>query len=277
MRRRILSLLAISLTLMGCQNAGNGSGDFPFVDDPDKAYLTRNGDNYGKGGLSHSYQSMCRTFSATRIQEALDDGKQVVLFFEMDGCKSCESAHNDLTHFYLSSLVEVESVHFEDGNHEEIRDELRALRDAHPSISEALGDTIYFPSMFLIKNEKKTLPLSFLSQRESLQNLYDFFKGLMNFTLVYNFQTYDAFARFYKENDCLVYMDEEGAVAPTPFYQNVYPLASHSQKITAHIETKYVSPDDKAKFDSLLPEKTYKVEKGELAPVSSDQIPAYYA
>ncbi len=276
MRRRALTLLLTLLSLTGCQQ-GSGTGDFPFTDDADKSYVTRNGDNYGKSGLSHNYESVCRPFSRERLEEGLSNSRPVFFFVYKDYCHSCEDAHNDLINFFLNSKIEVDGIHFTEDNTEELLAELKIFREAHPGIAKTITSSLVTPSIFLIKNEEKALNLQFLYQRDSLQNLYNFFKELMNFTLVYTFHTYDAFTRFYKDNDCLIYMDEEEDEAPTAFYENVYPLAQHSAKITAHIETEYVSDSDKAKFETLLPEHVYEVKKGELAPLPLDKVPSYYA
>ena len=276
MKFRLPTLLLSLLCLVGCQSP-NGTGEFPFADDPSCAYITRNGDNYGKSGLSHSYESLCRPFSRQRLEDGLSNGRPTFFFIFKDYCHSCEDAHNDLVHFFLDSLIEVEGAHFTSENEGVLLEEIRAFRQAHPTIAKTIGSTLLTPSIFLIKNEEKVLDLQFLDQRESLQNLYDFFKGVMNFTCVYTFHTYDAFTHFYKENDCLVYMDEDGEIVPSSFYEDVYPLAIHSSKITAHIETAEVQKEDKAKFEALLPENICESKKGELSALPFKAISSYYA
>ena len=239
--------------------------------------MTRNGDNYGKSGLSHSYESLCRPFSRERLEDGLINGRPTFFFVYKDFCHSCESAHNDLVNFFLSSLIEVEGIHFTNDNEKELLAELALFREAHPGIAETITRILLTPSIFLIKNEEKALNLQFMDHRDSLQNLYDFFKGLMNFTMVYTFHSFDAFSRFYQDNDCLVYMDEVQEDAPTPFYETVYPLAIHSPKITAHIEINEASKEDQDRFLNLLPEKTYITKKGELSPIPLGSIANYYA
>ena len=276
MRHRILTLFLSLTSLVGCQHS-NGTATFPYTDDKDNAYMTRNGDNYGKSGLSHSYESLCRPFSRERLEDELSNGRATFFFVYKDFCHSCESAHNDLVNFFLSSLIEVEGIHFTSENEKELLAELALFRKAHPLIAETITSTLLTPSIFLIKNEEKTLNLQFMDQRDSLQNLYDFFKGMMNFTMVYTFHSFDSFSRFYHDNDCLVYVDEVGEEAPTPFYEAVYPLAIHSPKITAHIEINEASKEDTDRFLNLLPEKAYVTKKGELSPIPLGSIANYYA
>lgn len=276
MRHRVLTLLLSLACLTGCQRS-NGTADFPYTDEQDNAYMTRNGDNYGKSGLSHSYESLCRPFSRQRLEDGLSNDRPTLFFVYKDFCHSCEDAHNDLTNFFLSSLIEVEGIHFTNDNEKELLSELALFRNAHPGIAQTITSTLLTPSIFLIKNEGKALNLQFMDQRDSLQNLYNFFKGLMNFTMVYNFHSFDAFTRFYQENDCLIYMDEDGQSTPTSFYEDVYPLAKRSPKITAHIETAEVSSEDKSRFQNLLPEKIYESKKGGLSPLPASSIPSYYA
>ncbi len=276
MRRRFFALLLALLCLTGCQSP-SATGDFPHTDDASNAYVTRNGDNYGKSGLSHSYESLCRPYSRQRLEDGLANDRPTFLFLYKDYCHSCEAAHNDLVQFFLSSLIEVDGIHFTDDNTQELLAEVKSFQADHPVIGEAIGSPVVTPSIFLIKNEEKALNLQFLDHRESLQNLYDFFKGLMNFTLVYTFHAFDAFSRFYKENDCLVYMDEGKESAPTSFYKDVYPLAKRSAKITAHIETNELAEAEKERFLQLLPSKTCEAKKGELSPIPLDSVSAYYA
>ena len=76
----------------------------------------------------------------------------------------------------------------------------------------------------------------------------------MNLPLIYNFRTYDAYASFIADNDCLTYVDEcDEAEERGYFYESVFPLAKHSQKVTAHIERNAFSEADKAKLDAILP------------------------
>jgi hypothetical protein len=51
MRRRILTLFLSLTSLVGCQHS-NGTANFPYTDDKDNAYMTRNGDSYGKADLA---------------------------------------------------------------------------------------------------------------------------------------------------------------------------------------------------------------------------------
>ncbi len=281
MKRKVLPLLLALASLAACQGQSS-SEQFSFTDDTTNVYMTRNGDNYGKSGLSHAYPSMCRPFSKDRLEKTLASGRSMFLFLYADFCSHCEDAHNDLTRFFLTSGVEVEGVHFADGSTSETYKELMSFVNAHEGISSVFGSTVRTPTIYLVKDERKTLKLEFMSQRETLQNLYDYFSGIINFTCVYNFNTYDAFASFYKEHDCLIYRDSSEEETPSFFYSNIYQTAIHSPKITVHIETEYVSEEDNAKFDALLSGNAYEAKKGELTPIPSstltaDWISAYYA
>ncbi|MBQ7250086.1 MAG: hypothetical protein IJS37_01910 [Bacilli bacterium] len=276
MNKRLGTTLLILLGLCGC-NAQTNTNAFPRTDDPDLAYVTRNGDNYGKSGINHNYESMCRPFSKDRLEEALANGRPLFLFLFSDSCSHCREAHNDLTNFFLSSSIEVEGVSFTSVTTPQVAAELTSFIVEYPALEQTITTSFVTPSIFLIKNEQKALNLQFLEQRESLQNLFDFFKGFMNFTYVYTFHSYDSFASFYKDNDCLVYVDDESDEPKTPFYDILYPEAIHSDKFTAHIEWEYVSEEDRAKFSALLPGKVYEAKKGELSPIPSSTITPEWA
>lgn len=269
------------LGLCACHASG-GNADFPRTDDPDLSYLQRNGDNFRKSGINHNYDSMCRPFSKKYMEENLKEGKSSLLFLYSDSCAHCREAHGDLTNFFLSSSVEVVGVNFPSGDYHEIYTELTSFVSDYPGLAKTISTPYLTPSIYLIKDEEKALNLQFLNERESLQNLFDFFKGFINFTYVYSFRSYDAFASFYKANDCLVFVDEESEEAPGFFYENLYQEAIHSGKMTAHIEWDYVSESDRTKFASLLPDRVYEAKKGELSPIpfsslTADWIKSYYA
>ena len=281
MKHRAFALLLALCSLTGCQQSCAYDA-FPNVDDPTLSYLTRNGDNYGKQGHNYPYETVCRPFLKERLEEGLDNGRATMLFLYGDTCSHCEQAHNDLVDFFVGSGIEVEGVRFNSETQTQYVRDLNAFGAEHPILGRTLSSPYYTPTLYIIKNEEKILSLQFQSHRESLQTLFDFFKGIINFTWVFNFHSYDSFVSFYKQNDCLIYCDDEAEVAPTSFYRDFYPVAIHSAKKTAHIEWEYVSEEDKPRFMSLLSENVSLAKKGELTPVpsseiTSDWIKDYYA
>ncbi len=281
MKRRAFALLIALCSLTGCQQT-YAYDVFPNPDDPTLAYLTRNGDNFGKQGHNYPYQSVCRPFLKERLEEGLANERATMLFLYGDTCSHCEQAHNDLVDFFVGSGVEVEGVRFNAETQAQYVADLNAFGAAHPTLGRTLSSPYYTPTLFIIKNEEKILSLQFQNHRDSLQTLFDFFKEIINFTWVFNFHTYDSFVSFYQQNDCLVYCDEPAEEAPTTFFQDFYPVAIHSNKKTAHIEWEYVSEEDRNRFNELLPSTVSLAKKGELSPVPSSDITSswinnYYA
>ena len=143
---------------------------------------------------------------------------------------------------------------------------LHGLGERYPAYASAFNSTIYTPSTYLLDNANKIRVVGVENQRESLQNLEEFLKNLMNFTYVYTFRTFDSYLSFAKENECLVYQSK---AEDTYFYDTIYPLAKHSKLHTAELQVEYFSEADKKRCEEYFGEADLGLVKN---CVLSDQL-----
>ena len=259
-RRFLCSLLLLSLSSCGLGNSARyNDAEFPVTDDTDLVYLKRNGDNFDKNNISYSYADLTREATHDSLSKRIDGGESVFLFLHSDGCPSCQASHDDLARFFLTSGILVEGLHFTDETREAKLNVLYSITAAYPNLAKVLHSPYVTPSIYIIRNGESAVPVSFLDQRESLQNLEEFLKNLMNFTYVYTFRTFDSYLSFAKENECLVYRHGAGDAF---FYDTIYPLAKHSKLHTAELQVEYFSEADKKRCEEYFGEADLGLVKG---------------
>lgn len=242
-----LGLSFLSISLFACGGAPKAHIDeslFPFQDDGESVYLTRNGDNYTKNGLSYPYEKITHEGSFDAIDRHIKQGEASLLFLHAEGCASCSAAHDDLTHFFLTSGVYVEGFYFTSETRQAVLAELNRIPDVYPALSNVFTKTYYTPTMFILRDAEHAYPVSFQEQRESLQNLDDFLKSLMNLTYIYEFTNYAEFSSFIAEKDCLAALDDGDG----HFSSSIYPRAIHKPLHTARIRLEETSGSDKESF-----------------------------
>lgn len=263
MKRTLWLAFLPSLVACSASNNPNAREAFPFENDPDRPYLTRNGDNYGIEGVGRAYQDVMRELSKDDFIQNIENGESFLIYLHQDNCRNCQAAHDDILNFLLDSEVMMYSVHFTPDNIPEKCNMLNDLGAEFPSLSNVLDGEYHTPDMILFKNAEKAYPVSFYSERNPLQNLYNFFKNLFNFTYVYHFSAWDQFESFVQENDCLAYVN--GLDEPSFFYENIYPKAKVSEKITAVLDSELMTENELAKFNEKYgKEKTlFTIEKGQ--------------
>ena len=263
MKRLIWLTLLPALVACGTSNVPDARDAFPFEDDPDRPYLTRNGDNFGVEGVGRAYQDVMRELTKESFVQNIERGESFLIYLHQDNCRNCQAAHDDILNFVLDSDVLMYSVHFTPDNIPEKCSMLNGLDDEFPSLSNVLDGEYHTPDMILFKNAEKAYPVSFYSERNPLQNLYNFFKNLFNFTYVYHFSAWDKFESFVQENGCLAYVNEKEE--PSFFYENIYPKAKVSEKITAVLDTELMTESDLTKLNEKYgEEKTlFTIEKGQ--------------
>lgn len=264
-----LGLSLLSISLFACGGAPKAHIDedlFPFQDDGESVYLTRNGDNYTKNGLSYPYEKITHEGSFSAIDRHIKQGEASLLFLHAEGCPSCSAAHDDLTHFFLTSGVYVEGFYFTSETRQSVLVELNHIPEVYPSLSNVFTKTYYTPTMFIIRDAEHAYPVSFQDQRESLQNLDDFLKSLMNLTYIYEFTKYAEFSSFIAEKDCLTYLDEGGDY----FSSSIYPRAIHKSLHTARIHLEEASEADRESFISFFG------QDKNLAKISQGKVTASY-
>ncbi|MDY6393090.1 MAG: hypothetical protein SPL80_09700 [Bacilli bacterium] len=280
--RRIF--FGLSFVLFACAHTPQNEFDperFPFSDDPDLVYVLRNGDNFTKRGLSYSYAETTVEATLDGISSQLNHGESSLLFLHSDSCGSCKAAHDGLTHFFVSSGIKVNGVHFSDTNIAEKRATLDAILNAYPSLAPVVryeDGTYRTPTMFLIRDESHASPISFLSNIGSTDELDSFFRGLMNMPLLFEFTSYEAYSSFAKSRECLAYYDED----PEAFHQFIYPFAIHSPVYTARIKAMELTEADRAAFAKEFGDKDLIVHKGnevikENAADATSLIESFYA
>ncbi len=237
---------------------------FPFTDDKDMAYLFRNGDNYGKKGLSYSYKEVARQSEVASINAKIGRGESIFLYLYQDSCEACRSIHDDMVAYFLESGVEVWGVDFT------IKEQglsiIDGIKKVYPALASGFDSTLVTPSGYLIKNGEKVLPLGFLSERESLQKLEEFFKNQWNYSMVFTFTEYDAFVSFSKKNDTLALIDDGTVTARSAFLNK----ALHTSKATALLELTLSKPAEVDKFKTLgYAGDLLRYEKGEVKEKAS--------
>lgn len=259
--KKALACSLLLLALTSCSSTPSRPNESYFVnqDDPDLPYMTRNGDNYGRKGVSYSYDEVSRGVTVESISHEIDSGKSVFLFLHMDTCSHCSAAHDDYVNAWLDSGLEVFALKFIQSNPQPMLGILHELGERYPAYASAFNNTIYTPSTYLLDNADKIRVVGVENQRESLQNLEEFLKNLMNFTYVYTFRTFDSYLSFAKENECLVY--RHGA-EDAFFYDTIYPLAKHSKLHTAELQVEYFSEADKKRCEEYFGEADLGLVKG---------------
>lgn len=264
----VFSLLLLSLTACSGKAARPNESYFSNADDPDLSYITRNGENRGKEGVGYSYQEVSREATVESISRDIDAGKSVYLFLHLDTCSHCAAAHDDYVNAWLDSGIEVYSLEFIQKDIASGMAVLHGLVERYPAYGKYLNEGIVTPSTFLLDNAEKIRAVGMENQRESLQNLEEFLKNLLNFTYIYTFRTFDSYLKFAQENDCLVYrngIDDE-------FYPTqVYPLAKRSSRHTAELQTEYFSEEDLKRLDEYIGSDNQLglIEKGALTQKTS--------
>lgn len=266
--KKHLYLALLSVAILSCSSAKSHPDEhyFSFTDRTDAPYFTRNGDNYGKKGIAYSYQEVTRTLSTDAVIDEINHGKSIFLLLHAEGCSGCSAAHDDLVSFFLESGLEVYGGYFALNDIATTAKELERLVNCFPEYARYLSAPYYTPTIYLLDSPTKMRPVSFQDERKSLQNLEEFFKELMNFTMVYTFKTFASFQTFAKENDCLVYRN---LYSQDYFYESIYPLAKHSAKHTAYLDYASFSEDDKRLCDELF-QGDYEigaVKKGVFSPL----------
>lgn len=280
----LLSLFALSLLSCGAKSPYQLDEErFPFTDDPDLAYIVRNGDNYTKDSASYSYSEMTVKTSLDIVSERLENNQPVLLFLHMDTCKTCQAVHDVMAHLFLSSGMLVHEAYFISGRTSETLNMLNSIGEKYPTLYELFHNSYVTPSMFLLYNTEKGVPVSFLDKKENQDELDEFFRGLLNLPLLYEFTSYASYDAFAKNHECLTYFDDGDGF----YYQNVYPRAIHKKLYTARINIEGTSSSDLALFqkrfgsDDLIHQKNGKdiqaidVEKD--AASATSLLNAYYA
>ena len=160
---------------------------------------------------------------------------------------------------------------------------LNSFAENYPELSNVFTGQYFTPTLFYVRSASKALIVPFTSERESLTQLEDYFKGLFNYTNVYRFTSYQSYAKFAAEIECISFCSDD----VTYFYGELYPLAKHSVKNTALLETAYFSEADLASLQRDLGDKDLwlnrsgKIENSlsskENALESTALIHSYYA
>ncbi|MCR5349127.1 MAG: hypothetical protein K6E59_05955 [Bacilli bacterium] len=214
---------------------------FPFSDGDGLAYVTRNGENFGKEGIAYAYGEVSRNDDADAIIREINQGRSAVLFLHQENCSSCERAHDDLVSFFLDSGIEVHALDFSETTRTQSYAHISKITSTFPSYTSVMHDYVT-PSFYLLKDPEKACFLNFLPERTSLQNLENYFKNLLNFPLIFNFRTLSAFQKYVSKNNCLAYYD---AGQSTFYMDNVYSRAIHVGKAVARLEASYLSQEDR--------------------------------
>ena len=263
-KRWIASLLLLSLSACSSQGSKRPNESyFTNPNDPDLAYVTRNGDNYGKEGIAYSYQEVMREASVDAIANDIDSGKGVFLFLHGDTCSHCSAAHDDMVGMLLDSGLEAYQAMFAMRNPSPTITMLGELASRYPAYAKYLNGHYTTPSSYFLDNEGKIRVIAIENNRESLQNLEEFVKNLFNFTTIYTFRTFDSYLRFAADYDCLAYVKD----ADDSFYEeSVFPLAKRSSLHTAELQWEYFSEEDQKRCQDYFGENNLGlIQKGTLA------------
>ena len=248
MMKRIAQTLLPLLALASCSSSSSGAFTptgvvFSFSDDPQFIYMTRNGDNCWKTDANRTYDDVVRPLVLEDLNYKVDHGEGVCILMYQDSCHTCQTAHDDIVHLLLDSGIEVFGVHFASGNFEEIRSILATFAAEHPALRNVFNGEYYTPAIYFVKNAEQAYQVSFLDHRNSLQELEEFFKQIMNVTSVYSFRTWSSFQWFAATTSCLLCTDPNVGTDPY-FHEKIYPLAKHSPLPVAHLETRFFSDVD---------------------------------
>ena len=239
MKKACACFLLFALVSCG-QKTGFDPSVFPFTDDADLGYLTRNGDNYTKSGLSYSYDEVLRELDYDAFEKQLEHEESFLIYLHQDGCHTCQSVHDDMVSYWLDSGVMTYGIHIQQGNVQASVSLLNSFGVNYPELSDVFSGQYFTPTLFYVRNESKALKIPFTSERDSLSQLEDYLRGLFNYTNVYRFTSYQNYAKFAAEMDCISFCGDDVAY----FYDELYPLAKHSKKNTALLETSFFSEED---------------------------------
>ncbi len=230
----------ISLSLFSCA----GKVDFPYTNDPAYPYLARDGELYGRGGFSSFVEESRPAFKDELIQRT-NENQCTFLFLLQENCQHCQSSEHAFASFLEDSGALTYTYYAKNGLYASVRAELQDYLLAFPDLSSVIKmDSLVTPSLYLLSSPNKGLYLPFQNAWTHAQSFKEYIKGLINYTRIYDFRTFASFERFYKDNACLLFLDDG-----TGFYQReVKLLAEHSPKMLAYVDTRYLNETEKAKF-----------------------------
>lgn len=224
--------------------------EFPITDDPDLIYLSRNGDNYKT--TANTAHNLVKESNPTSLVAAINEGDSVFVFTHQIFCSSCKAVDAAFSVFLRDSMAMCYGVYNASREDTNITKTMEALKKNFPAMADVIGDNYYTPSFYLIKDKENIVSVT-LSDEETkdANKLEERFKGLANYTGIYEFTKASAFLDFVTHNDCFYLFDDVVGVKST-FQKNVYKYALHSSKLTARVRYSSLSADDKALIASRL-------------------------
>lgn len=234
MKRLLFALPLLSLCV-GCGQIHRNFPDFsrfPSTDDETLTYLSRNGDNFGQEKYQ-AYSEVFRRAEMNPISTRLDGGEGVFLYLYADNCSTCKAVRENVVTFVKESGMEGFAVDFTESSKGFAF--IRELTASYSSFSNIYGTdgSISTPTAFLLRKDKAALQLPFIPFNNSLDELENYFTGLMNLTNIITFRTSESMSSFAKSHDGLAFSHPGDA---TFFYEHIYPQAIHSGRFTYFYE-----------------------------------------
>ena len=107
MKRILFSLGALALALSSCQtsSASHNRAKFPYEEDADRIYFTRNGDNYPKRRLDYGFLEVTRNASLDALEGALREGRGIFLFLHAESERIAAAQAMITNNFFMCVLI----------------------------------------------------------------------------------------------------------------------------------------------------------------------------
>lgn len=247
MKRKSVLLLLPLLCLASC----NDRVEYPFTDDGNLIYLTRNGDNYGS--TSNTLSSFPRLSSGSELVSRISSGESIFVYAYQYGCAACSFVEDAMTAFLRDSGLTCYGLYDDVETRQTDKSVIKAafdtLKTNFSSFAEVIGDEYRTPTAYLIKNSSTIVNLTFSGEKEDPYAFELRMKDLANYTCIYEFKQAQTFLDFAASNDCFYVFDDK-VTSSGAFMSKVYEKAIHSPKKTARISYSSLSSEDKALLSS---------------------------
>ena len=245
MKKRYLSLISLlPLTLASCSS----KIEFPYTDDTDLVYLCRNGDNLAKE--ADKVTDLVRLNKKGEIVERIQNGESVMVYCFSYSCAGCIATEKAMSTLLKDSHLYMYGLYNEDSSSTNVTSGLDLIKSSFPELKEAIGTVYYTPTVYLIRNKTTATKINIDDTRDEASKLENQFKSLLNFTNIYEFNTYAGFAKMKSEQGGLFILDKQ---SDTSFYHRyVYQNAIHSKANTFRIDMANYSEDDRVQLNSYL-------------------------
>lgn len=245
MKKFCFPLIAI---LPLCLSACGEKVKFPYTDDSDLIYITRNGDNFESS--ASEVKSLCLLNQKGDLVERIQNGESVFVYCFSYSCAGCIATEKAMSNYLKDSSALIHGVYNESSDSKVITETLDLIKSGFPELSSVIGDRYFTPSVYLIRSSTKATKVNIDDTRSDTTKLEKQFRDLMNYTNIYEFRTYSPLSAMKEKKDGLFILDKQ---AKTSFYHRyVYPNAIHSQSLTYRIDVGNYSKDDLRALSTYL-------------------------